>query len=182
MIRFLLVACCVVLFYGCSAKDQSLSVNEYQQDKLARDIMDMSNKIDKKEAYHLAKEALMYPKVLAKQYDLVTPANYHNTLINMGYRKRGFCYHWAEDIIVHLKKQKYKTIDLRWGVSRKGEADEHNSVVVVAKGARFETGILLDAWRNSGDLYWSKIPKDTHFDWVENKERTLALGTAKTFW
>lgn len=37
----------------------------------------------------------------------------------------------------HLKKQKFKSFDLRWGVAFKGEPMEHNSVVVVAKRGLF---------------------------------------------
>lgn len=176
-----MILLCAVLFHGCSVKNQSPNVSKSEVETLAQDIMALSKKIDKKEAYDLAKEALTYPKVLAKEYDLVTPANYHNMLIHLGYRKRGWCYHWAEDMMAHLKARKYKTIDLRWGVSGKAGPDEHNSVVVVAKGALFNTGILLDPWRNSGDLFWSKIDKDEKFEWVENKQRTTFLGTAKNF-
>lgn len=79
--------------------------------------------------------------------------------------------------MTHLKKQKYKTVDFRWGVSDKGGEEEHNSVVVVAKGASFESGIILDPWRNSGDLYWTRIGYDKKFKWVEDKKRTTVLGT-----
>jgi hypothetical protein len=166
-----------LVFQGCSVKVDKINTESTKQIELATDIMALSSRIDKKEAYSIAKEALSYPKVLAKQYNLVTPASYHNLLINLGYRTRGLCFHWSEDMMTHLKKQKYKTVDFRWGVSDKGGEEEHNSVVVVAKGASFESGIILDPWRNSGDLYWTRIGYDKKFKWVEDKKRTTVLGT-----
>ena len=107
----------------------------------------------------------------------MAPANFHNLLINMGYRERGLCYEWSEDMMEHLKKQKFKSFDLRWGVAFKGEPMEHNSVVVVAKGGSFESGLLIDPWRNSGELYWGKMQDDFVFKWVEDKQRSVYLGT-----
>ena len=80
-------------------------------------------------------------------------------------------------MITHLKNLKYQSFDLRWGVANKGEFDEHNSVVVVAKGAPFRTGILIDPWRKSGVLYWAKLGDDPEYKWVENVERSRYYGT-----
>lgn len=175
----LLCALLFLLLQGCSVKVDNINTASAKQIELASDIMALGSRIDKKEAYSIAKEALSYPKVLAKQYDLVTPASYHNMLIHLGYRTRGLCFHWSEDMMAHLKKQKYKTIDLRWGVANKGGEEEHNTVVAVPKGGSFESGLILDPWRNSGDLYWTHIGNDEKFQWVEDKKRTTVLGTVK---
>jgi len=168
----------VLMISGCSLKQHAVNVQIEKVEQLTQDLIDLGKNVDKKEAARLAKEAIIHPTVLAKQYDLVFPANLHNMLINMGYRKRGLCFEWSEDMMTHLKKQNFKSFDLRWGVSHKGGPEEHNSVVVVAKGAAFETGILLDPWRNSGDLFWSNVTKDEEkFQWVEDKKRTTYLGT-----
>lgn len=179
MLKRFFVLCIVVVLSGCSVKQEAINKGNDKIEMLAQDLMALGKNVDKKEAYHFAKEALSYPRVLAKQYDLATPATYHNMLIHLGYRKRGLCFHWTEDMMAHLKKQNYKSFDLRWAVSDKGGEEEHNSVVAVAKGAPFESGILIDPWRNSGDLYWGKMPLDEKFKWVENKKRTIVLGTVK---
>ncbi len=80
-------------------------------------------------------------------------------------------------MITHLKGQGYQSFDLRWGVANRGDLDEHNSVVVVAKGAPFWSGLLIDPWRNSGELYWSKLGDDPEYKWVENLERSRYFGT-----
>ncbi|MDD4505543.1 MAG: hypothetical protein PHE60_04120 [Sulfurospirillaceae bacterium] len=170
---------CIVLMSGCSVKKEALNTEPTKFEALTHDIMALGKKVDEKEAKMFAKEALSYPRVLAEKYDLMAPANFQNMLINLGFRERGLCYQWTEDMITHLKKQNYRSFDLRWGVAFKGEPMEHNSVVVVVKGAPFESGILIDPWRNSGELYWGKMEDDFIFRWVENMERSRYYGTIK---
>lgn len=168
---------CVVLLSGCAVKQEELNTGRGKLEKLTRDLMALGKNIDPKEAKIFAKEALSYSSELAGKYKLMAPANFHNLLINMGYRERGLCFEWSEDMMAHLKKQKFKSFDLRWGVAYKGEPLEHNSVVAVAKGGSFESGILIDPWRDSGELYWGKMDDDRVFKWVEDKQRTTYLGT-----
>jgi hypothetical protein len=39
---------------------------------------------------------------------------------------------------------------------------EHNSVVITARDQPFETGLVLDPWRNSGELYWAAAAHDDY--------------------
>lgn len=165
------------LFIGCSVKHESLHVKRDGIEKLTQELMLLGDEVRYEEARLLAFEALSYPPLLAKRYGLVTPPTFHNFLINTGLKERGLCYQWSEDMMAHLKKGHYKSFDLRWGVANKGEFDEHNSVVVVAKHAPFQKGILLDPWRHSGVLYWAKLHEDPEYHWVENKERSIYFGT-----
>jgi hypothetical protein len=166
-----------ILLAGCSAKPQNLHVTSEQVEKLSLDLQQLSDKVDREEARMFAYEALLYPQILAERYGLVYPPTFHNFLINTGLKERGLCYQWSEDMITHLKNLHYQSFDLRWGVANKGEFDEHNTVVVVAKGAPFYTGILIDPWRRSGVLYWTKLNNDPDYRWVENKERSRYYGT-----
>ncbi|ACZ13257.1 hypothetical protein [Sulfurospirillum deleyianum] len=166
-----------LLFTGCSVKQEALHVKRDGIEKLTNDLMLLGNSVRYEEARLLAYEALTYPHVLAKRYALVSPPTFHNFLINTGLKERGLCYEWSEDMMAHLKKGRYESFDLRWGVANKGEFDEHNSVVVVAKHAPFQNGLLLDPWRNSGELYWARLDEDPEYHWVENKERSLYFGT-----
>jgi hypothetical protein len=38
-------------------------------------------------------------------------------------------------------------------------------VVITAAGQPFETGLVLDPWRNSGDLFWARVDRDV-YPWV----------------
>lgn len=124
---------CVIMMSGCAVKKETLNTEPKKFETLTQDIKALGKGVDEKEAKMFAKEALSYPRVLAEKYKLMAPANFQNMLINMGMRERGLCYEWTEDMITHLKKQNYRSFDLRWGVAFKGEPMEHNSVVLVAK-------------------------------------------------
>jgi hypothetical protein len=122
---------------------------------------------DKAEAGILAETAVTYSSRLAEEYRVVPPARLHNLLIQVGIRDRGLCYHWTEDLMKRLQALGLKTYQLHWGVAHKGsELQEHNSVVVTANGQPFEAGLLLDPWRNSGDLYWAVVNTDS-YPWQE---------------
>ncbi len=54
---------------------------------------------------------------------------------------------------------------------------EHSSIVVSAKDKPIENGIILDAWRNSGKLFWSNFTDDTRYHWVEDIIRSKYYGT-----
>lgn len=177
MKSFLFLSLMVLLLGGCSAKQDSLHVTPDQVSALSAELSNLSDTIDYQEARMFAYESLLYPQVLAERYGLVYPPTFHNFLINTGLKERGLCYQWSEDMITHLKGLNYQSFDLRWGVANKGEFNEHNSVVVVAKGAPFRTGILIDPWRHSGVLYWAKVGDDPDYQWVENIERSRYYGT-----
>ena len=57
---------------------------------LHRAIVKLSPSIDSNEEKNIATIYFKYSLDLAKQYDLVRPALFHNTLINMNSKKRGF--------------------------------------------------------------------------------------------
>jgi len=119
------------------------------------------------EARQIAETAVTYSKDLAEEYDLVRPAVLHNVFVRMGLKDRGLCYHWTEDLIKRLQSLDLKTYQLHWGVAYRGsELREHNSVVITANGEAFENGMVLDPWRNSGDLYWALIKADK-YPWEE---------------
>jgi len=166
----------VLLVVGCSVKQDNMALESGKLTQLTANLSALSPSVDYKEARLFAYEALWYPHVLAQRYGLVSPPTFHNLLINMGLRDRGLCYQWSEDMITHLKALHYQSFDLRWGVANKGELDEHNTVVVVAKGEPFESGILIDPWRNSGELYWVRLKDDPEYHWVENRERSHYYG------
>lgn len=177
MKKFLTLLIALLMLSGCSVKHANVPTSKV--DKLAMELTQLGLHVDKEEARLFANEALWYPQFLAQKYGLVYPPTFHNLLINTGFKQRGLCYEWSEDMITHLKGQNYQSFDLRWGVANKGDLDEHNSLVVVAKGAPFWSGILIDPWRNSGELYWSKLNEDTEYQWVENIERSRYFGTVR---
>jgi hypothetical protein len=135
------------------------------------------------EAEKLALCAYKTSRRLAREYRVVFPPALNNILINTGGRKRGLCYQWTEDLIHQLDALKLETLELHWGEAFARTFSENNGVVVTAKGQPFGQGIVLDAWRYQGRLYWGPVRKDPeHYEWKENKaqfERVLKTEAAQ---
>ena len=185
-----LIAISLVLFTGCSVKGVpveiskddmvSLSVPDVQlQDKIAslqKTLQSLSSEVSEEEAKAFSRAAVLYPYHLAKEYDLVSPPKFHNFLITIGLKERGLCYHWAGDLIAYFQKHGFKSFDLYRAVVEQGNFGEHNAVVVTAKGRPFSEGIVLDAWRDSSDIFFKKVREDRDYSWVQNKKYKVIRG------
>jgi len=136
----------------------------------------LSSKVDEEEAKVFSRTAVLYSSYLAEEYELVSPPNMHNFLITIGFRERGLCYHWTNDLIAYLSKHKLKSFDLYRAVYEQGKLNEHNSIVVTATGQPFSEGIILDAWRNSSDLYFKKLSEDRDYIWKQNQKYKVIKG------
>ena len=122
------------------------------------------------EAEKLALCAYTTSRRLAREYRVVFPPALNNILINTGGRKRGLCYQWTEDLLHQLDALKLETLELHWGEAFARTFSENNGVVVTARGQPFRQGIVLDAWRYQGRLYWGPVRKDPEgYPWKENK-------------
>lgn len=145
----------------------------YEQKAKIKDLnaalLALDPNINKQEAMSVAYDAVVYPLILANKWRVVYPPQYHNVLVNTGKRPRGLCYEWAEDMTALMRKKNLKTFDLHHGMAFRFTKDEHNSLIVSAKGDDLREGIVLDPWRNSGILYWSKVVDDKKHPWVKFK-------------
>jgi hypothetical protein len=111
----------------------------------------------------LADAVLRESHALANTYRMTRPPLLHNVLVNTGLRERGLCWHWTQDLLAHLRALPLPHYALHWGVAHRGEwFREHNSVVVTARGADFDSGLVLDPWREAGALAWVAVADDTY--------------------
>ncbi len=149
------------------ATDTQVAEHFARIDELRDTIAALAITVDPIEAQRVAEVAINYPLSLASSYKLTQPAITHNMLVNMGARPRGLCIHWTEDLLRRLDELNLSTLDLYWGVAypTKPMRLEHSSPVVVAKGGAFDGGILLDGWRNSGQLYFDQVTNDKRYAW-----------------
>lgn len=135
-------------------------------------LLSLSKNISKNDAKTLAKEMILFSSDLKKEYELVTPPLYHNFLVNIGLKDRGLCWHFAYDMLAHAKELNLKSFDYYIGGANIDDYwEEHNTLLVTCKGCPFEEGIVLDPWRNSGKLYYSKIKDDTSYKWYQRGEK-----------
>jgi len=180
----------VIVFGGCSVKhahvdlseDEMLSLSrpdDRMQDKmiaLQKALQSLSPEVSEEDAKAFSHAAVLYPHYLAERYELVAPPKFHNFLITVGLKERGLCYHWAGDLTDYLQKQNFKSFDLYRAVVEQGNLGEHNAVVVTAKGQPFSEGIVLDAWRDSSDLFFKKVDEDREYSWVQNLKYKVIRG------
>ncbi len=130
-------------------------------------LLTLSPDVDPLEAANIAGSSVNYALELAEDYKLTKQPVIHNVLVNYGLRPRGLCIHFAEDILRMLLAKNLQTFDVYWGVAYPTERFrlEHSSAVVTAKGKPFESGVVLDGWRDSGKLYFVKVPDDDRYSW-----------------
>ena len=127
--------------------------------------------VDPAEAQLLADTAVRHAAALARSYRMVDPIEIHNTLVNLGLRKRGLCFQCAEDMYVRLRDLDLKTLQLHWGVAHKGDLWlEHSGVIVTARGHPFQEGLVVDGWRHAGRLRWAHVGRD-RYPWVRMFKR-----------
>ena len=134
--------------------------------EVTKALMSLGPNIDPAEARLLAHEAVNYPKALANQYNLVQPAYLQNILVNYGYRKNGLCWQWTRDMAKHIQARKWKSFDFFHATANRRRFNEHNSLVVTAKGQGVRQGMLLDPWRDSGKLFWERTTNDPKYYWT----------------
>lgn len=179
-IRYITALCLLVVLLGCAKANVYYPGNgsynaitsgsrgdaQIYRDKvkqLEQVLVALSGTVAKTEALLVAETAVRESAVLAEAYQLVRPAVAHNLLVALGLKDRGLCYHWTEDLMKRLQALDLKSFQLHWGVAYRGsEMREHNCVVITAKGQVFIKGIVLDPWRNSGNLFWAQVATDNY--------------------
>lgn len=159
-----------ILLSGCAARHAFLARNDdhisVRAAALQSRLRMLGEDTDPNEARQVAQTSVTYSLQLADDYRVVPPARWHNFLIQTGFRERGLCFHWTEDLMRRLQGLNLQTYRLHWGVAHKGsDLREHNSVVITGLNQSFEEGLVLDPWRHSGDLYWVKVGQDS-YPWV----------------
>ena len=152
---------------GCSVKSIPLEKRQHKIVVLKNMLLHLGSNVDKNEAEDLARSSINYSIVLAQKYHALSYPWLQNTLVNLGVKERGLCHQWAEDLLAFLLRQNYKAFSFHTIGANIGNLDEHNALSVSLKGQGVKNSIVLDAWRNSGDLYFSKIESDKKYQWKE---------------
>jgi len=156
------------LLTGCTVKPVPVSQNKIT--KLSSLLYTLS--ADKKESTRLSRDIFQKTTALTKEFKLTSPPLWHNTLVNLGFRKKGLCYHWADALYLHLIAQRYHSFEFHLVGANIGEYwFEHNALAVVKKDGEVEKGVVIDPWRDSGKLYFSKLKEDRKYKWSHRLDR-----------
>jgi hypothetical protein len=151
-------------------------------EELAKQLAALSRRVDPNEAKLLAECAYATVARLRPEYNMFGTPIFNNFLVYHGWRKRGYCYHWTEDLLLALDKLKLKTLELHWADAYRETWQENNCLVVTAKEQAFDHGMILECWRHFGHLRWNLVPsdQDPYYENVEWAEKVRARAAAKT--
>ena len=155
------------LLSGCAVKVASPQERETRVHQLTKILLAQSSKISRVEAEDVAKRSVFFAEDLSRQYKLVSPPLWHNTLVNVGLKKRGLCYEWANDMWTYLHRKVYKSLKIYYIGANIGTYFEHNALSISAKGEDLNHSVIIDAWRDSGRLFFIELKKDKKYEWRE---------------
>lgn len=158
----LAAALCAGLGSGCVGPSPRSSARLPAAEELRDRFLRLGDNVDRDEAARLAEAAVAKSSALAKEYRVVGPPWFHNSLVNSGFRRRGLCFHWANDLFADLAQLRLRSLELRFVVARMDTRREHNAIVVTALGQDISEGLVLDAWRRSGRLWWGSAGSDKY--------------------
>jgi hypothetical protein len=151
-----------VLTSGCTSLPRHGSWSRQQAAALRDRLLQLGDTVDKGDAALLADTAVEQAATLARQYRVVRPAWLHNCLVNGGLRPRGLCYEWANDLYPRLHELGLRSLELHLAVACMDTPHEHNAIVVTAHRQPFREGVVLDAWRHSGRLWYGSSATDKY--------------------
>lgn len=137
--------------------------------------------VDRNEARRAADLALNTSRDLALAYEVSDPPLIHNSKVNLGLRPRGLCYHWADDLETALAAERFHSLSLHRAIANADNPFriEHSTVILSARGAKMEDGIVLDPWRSGGDLFWAPVAQDEAYRWQPRAEVFAAKAAGK---
>lgn len=153
-----------VLVAGCAAVPRDVTQSDI--DMLALEIRNLGPAVDAEEAERAARIAYTYSLQLAQEYNVTDNPIIHNTKVNNGWRERGLCVHWAEDIEKRLNAENFQTLELHRAIAEGNEFRiDHSTAIISARGETMNEGVVLDPWRTGGLLFWSPTLKDQRYFW-----------------
>ena len=136
--------------------------------------MDMAPNVDPLEAERAARVAFDHSRELSIQYQITDPPLIHNTKVNMGLKPRGLCWHWAEDMQNRLNAEEFETLEMHRAIAEgRGVRIDHSTAIISRKGDPHASGVVLDPWRNGGELFFAPVAEDTRYFW---EARAVVLG------
>lgn len=162
----------LLLFFlgGCAVQPSPVSQKKVTQLALLLDALDSG--VPHQESMRLSQDIFDRTRLLTKEFGLTSPPVFHNFLVNVGLREKGLCYHWSDALYAYLAEKEYAAFEFHLAGANIGEYFyEHNALVVAAKGGNIQNGVVIDPWRDSGELYFSTVKDDTEYQWEHRPSR-----------
>ena len=155
------------LFFGCGSNPdlETLHIK-----KLTHKLQAIDTEIDPKIAQDLAYDIYAHWTKLNDEFAPVASSWLQNTLVNLGLKKKGLCWHWSDSFYNHLVGR-YEGFEFVPAGAFVGSLREHNVLVVTTKNKSFYDGVVIDGWRDRRKLYFIGVTQDTPYQWQPRLER-----------
>lgn len=153
-------------------RDASAQKHAAEIEKLRQAFMNLGPGVDPEEAARAARVVYTYVDQLVIEYQIEDSSPLaHNTKVNFGQKPRGLCWHWAHDLDIRLQMERFKTLEIHRAIANYNNIRlEHSSTILGRRGDSMYDSIVLDPWRNAGDLYWDIVREDTRYNWTPRQE------------
>ncbi len=132
--------------------------------ELTAAILALGPGVDPAEAGRAARVSYEYTYRLALEYQITDPALVHNFKVNRGWKPRGLCKHWAEDMERRLLAENFQTLQIHRAIGALVGVD-HSTAIISRRGDSMYDGIVVDPWRRGGRLTWIRTDIDTAWGW-----------------
>ena len=165
-----------LLTQGCATSSPQVdlppTIERQRIADLSLAIRSLSTDIDPAEAQRAARISIEYTRQLAVQYEIEDSPIMHNFLVNIGVKPRGLCVDWTSDLLVRLQQEHFYSLQLHWGIANYENAFriEHSTVIISARGDSLDQGLVLDPWRQGGQLFWAPTLQDPAYRWHPQAE------------
>ena len=161
----------LLLVTACAHRPDSADEQQQRITELSSALQQLSPQAPAANANRIASAAVQRAASLREQYGVRLAPWLHNVEVNAGTRPRGLCFHYARDLSSTVKPLAAPYWDVHFVQAKPKEILEHNAIVVTARGAPWDSGIVLDGWRHAGVLYFGPVTADK-YPWQEKKTAT----------
>ena len=175
-LKVVVVLLALVSLWGCGANPARHGPpSESDIASLESMILALGSGVSAEEAERAARVAIQHSRELAVSYQITGSPLWHNMQVNLGFKERGLCWHWAEDMEGRLLAERLETLEIHRAIANAFNPlrIEHSTAVITRKDDGFEHGIVLDPWRLGGTLTFVPVLEDPDYKW-EERQRVLA--------
>ncbi len=151
------------LLAACASTPEQPEARRLRAARLALALERLNPAAPAESAHVLARVAVEKSADFRQTYHIQLNHNLHNLLVYWGLKDRGFCWHWQVDLQSVLAGCPHPGLEVRRICAYPGSLfHEHHALAVVPEGAAWEDGLVLDAWRDEGRLWFGPVKTDDY--------------------
>ncbi len=170
MFRFFLSIVFLLVLGGCQSPP--MQVPQTTRTQIIQALESLDGNVPEEETVRLANDIVSRTEILNREFERTSDPKVHNFLVKIGVKRKGLCYHYSDGLYLYLGGRYYPHYDFHLVGAHIGSYwREHNAMAVTLKGHQPLDGIVIDAWRKSGDIFVSKITDDKAYNWVHRTDR-----------